>query len=100
MQVGAEVGWAAVTTVTGHCSGTDLYHIRRTGLETFNMGVASLGSHGMGNGLTLILQRQRQTVMSSTPKKQPHVSKSSSPRPLHIHLTMQARGKPNREKSR
>lgn len=67
MQVGAEVGWAAVTTITGHCSGTDLYHIRRTSLETFNAGVAPLGSHGMGDGLTLILQRQRQSVMKTIP---------------------------------
>lgn len=65
MQVGAEVGWAAVTAVTGHCSGADLHHVRRTRLETFNAGVASLGGHGMGDGLTLILQRQRQSTMKT-----------------------------------
>lgn len=67
MQVGAEVGWAAVTAVTSHCPGTDLYYIRRTSLETFNASIAPLGSHGMGNGLTLILQRQRQSVMKTIP---------------------------------
>lgn len=71
MQVGAEVSWAAVTTVACHCAGADLYHIRRTSLETFNAGVAPLGSHGVGDGLTLILQRQRLSVMKAVPNKSP-----------------------------
>lgn len=65
LQVGAEVSWAAVTAITSHCPGTDLYHIRRTSLETFNAGVAPLGSHGMGDGLTLILYIQRLSVMEA-----------------------------------
>lgn len=60
MEVGAEVGWAAVATVTSNCSSADLHHVRRTSLKTFNAGVAPLGSHGMGNGLTLILHIQIQ----------------------------------------
>lgn len=58
MQVGAELSWATVTAVTSHRPGTDLQHIWRPSLETFNASVAALGSHGMGNGLTLILQKQ------------------------------------------
>ena len=55
LQVGAEVGRAAVATVTSYSSGTDLHHIRRTSLETFDARVAPLGGHSMGDGLTLIL---------------------------------------------
>lgn len=58
MQVGAELSWATVTAVTSHRPGTDLQHIWRPSLETFNASVAALGSHSMGNGLTLILQKQ------------------------------------------
>lgn len=67
LQVGAEVGRAAVTAVTGHSAGTDLHHIGCTSPEAFNAGIAPLGSHGMGDGLTLILQRQRQSVMQTMP---------------------------------
>lgn len=71
MQVGAEVGGAAVTAVTSHRSGTDLDHVRRTGLESFNAGVAPLGSHGVGNGLTLILHIQIQGLKNSQKKANP-----------------------------
>lgn len=66
LQIGAEVSWAAVTSISSHCSGTDLYHVRCPSLETFNTGIASLGRHGVGYGLTLILQRQRQSVMKTS----------------------------------
>lgn len=61
MQVGAEVSWAAVTAVTSHRSGADLHHVRRTSLETFDAGVAALGSHGMGDGLPLILHTHKES---------------------------------------
>lgn len=65
LQVCAEVSWAAVTAITSHCPGTNLYHIRCTSLETFNAGIAPLGSHGMGDGLALILYIQKLSVMET-----------------------------------
>lgn len=97
MQVGAEVGWVAVTAVTSHCSGADLHHIRRTGLETFNAGVAPLGSHGMGDGLALVLQKQRQSVMKTRPNNSPSHSSPSHSLTRLSNKTMQ-RGKRNMQK--
>lgn len=58
MQVGAEVSGATVSPITGHRAGADLYHVRCPSLETFDAGRTPLGSHGMSNGLALILPRQ------------------------------------------
>lgn len=52
------MGRAAVAAITSHCPSSDLHHVRCTSLEPFDAGVAPLCSHGMGNGLTLVLQTQ------------------------------------------
>lgn len=74
MQVGAEVGWAAVTAVAGDCPGTDLHHVRGPGLQTLDPRVASLGGHCVGDGFTLILQDKRREIMRRHKPRNTHLA--------------------------
>ena len=62
LQVGAEVGGAAVAAVPRHGPGADLHHVGRPGVEALDAGGASLGRHGMGDGLAGILSGEHRST--------------------------------------
>ena len=69
MQVGAEVRGAAVAAVPRHGPGADLHHVGRPGAEALDPSGASLGGHGVGDGLAGILSRRRTRINAMSPKQ-------------------------------